>query len=56
MVFEKNRFFGLLKKQVDFFRQSDLPLLDKDGKWIVKNKNILKGPDGNGGFFESFKK
>jgi putative uridylyltransferase len=55
--FEKNRFFGLLKKQINFFMQKDLPFLDKNGKWIVdkKNKNILKGPDGNGGFFESFR-
>jgi len=54
--FEKNKFFGFLKDQIDFFMQEDRPLLDEKGQHIIKNGKILSGPDGNGSFFEIFRK
>ncbi|KPK32636.1 MAG: hypothetical protein AMS24_03705 [Chlamydiae bacterium SM23_39] len=54
--FNKKNFFGLKKDQIDFFMQEDLPFLDENGQWVFENKKILYGPDGNGSFFEVFKK
>lgn len=56
--FDENDYFGLDAKNVDFFSQSELPLLgeDVDGyKAILKRDKdsvrCLKGPDGNGAVF-----
>lgn len=47
--FEKNDRFGLDSEQVDFFVQTALPFLDKDGNlFLEKPSTIARGPDGNG--------
>lgn len=52
--FKKKEFFGL--KNILFLCQHELPVLDKKGKWILKEKKIVTSPNGNGAFFELFKK
>ncbi len=54
--FNKNNFFGMNKNQIDFFEQESLPFLEKHGRWVVENKSIVMGPDGNGGVFKQFYK
>lgn len=47
--FLNQRFFGLLERQVDFFSQSELPLLDEQGQLFLRAPGELAtGPDGNG--------
>jgi len=47
--FSKNNFFGLNHKQVDFFVQDSLPLLDSKGNlFLSKKEEFATGPDGNG--------
>ncbi|HNS31844.1 MAG TPA: UTP--glucose-1-phosphate uridylyltransferase [bacterium] len=48
--FEKNKFFGLDRESVSFFRQELLPSLTPDGRLILKEDgNIFSNPDGHGG-------
>lgn len=55
--FEKNNYFDYDKEHIKFFKQAELPLLDKEGKVILKDKsNIFFAPDGNGGIFEALGK
>ncbi len=55
--FEQNNYFNYPKKYIKFFIQENLPILDKDGKILLKNKyHILYGPNGNGDVFNSLKK
>lgn len=52
--FEKNNYFGYDKNYIKFFKQGELPLLDENGKIILKEKNeIFMAPDGNGGIFRA---
>lgn len=52
--FEKNNYFGYDKDYIKFFKQGELPLLDENGKIILKEKNeIFMAPDGNGGIFRA---
>ncbi len=52
--FEDNNFFGYDKTHVIFFKQGELPLLDENGKVVLKDKNkIYMAPDGNGGIFKA---
>lgn len=52
--FEKNNYFGYDKNYIKFFKQGELPLLDENGKIILKEKNeIFMVPDGNGGIFRA---
>jgi UDP-N-acetylglucosamine/UDP-N-acetylgalactosamine diphosphorylase len=53
--FEKNHFFGLDQKQLSFFQQETLPLLDEQGNLFLESKDHLsEGPDGNGGALQNF--
>ena len=55
--FEDNNYFGYKKKNINFFVQGELPILDKEGKILLSSKNhILFGPNGNGDVFNSLKK
>ena len=50
--FESHHFFGLDPKQVCFFQQGELPVVDANGKILLAEKgNISLGPNGNGGCF-----
>lgn len=53
--FEENGYFGLHPSRVDFFAQSEMPLLTEEVRAVVKSdgNTLLKGPDGNGGVFEA---
>lgn len=55
--FKKKNFFNYPKKNIIFFKQHSLPILDKDGKILLKNKyRVLFGPNGNGDVFLSLKR
>jgi UDP-N-acetylglucosamine/UDP-N-acetylgalactosamine diphosphorylase len=48
--FEKNKFFGMFKRDVIFFTQNMIPSLDNDGRLILNGRNSLSmNPDGHGG-------
>ena len=55
--FEDANYFGYPKENIIFFKQGDLPLLNKQGK-IIKDENgkIKMASNGNGGIFYSMKK
>lgn len=53
--FVKNHFFGLHPSQVDFFSQTELPLLDSDGNLFLETpSHLAMGPDGNGRCLQHF--
>jgi len=53
--FAKHQNFGLKSSQLDFFRQSMLPLLDTDGNlFLDASDHIAEGPDGNGSALSHF--
>ena len=53
---EKNNYFGYDKKYVTIFTQSELPLIDEQGKLLMnKDMKIKEGSDGNGGVFSSLR-
>ena len=53
--FEKNQLFGLDRKQLNFFCQDVLPLLDMHGNLFLETPDTLAtGPDGNGGAIHQF--
>lgn len=55
--FIKNNYFNYPSDSIKFFIQNNLPILDLNGKIILKDKyNILFGPNGNGDIFKSLKK
>ena len=55
--FEENDYFGYPKKNIRFFEQGELPLLDKNGKLIMGEDGLIKlASDGNGGIFYSMAK
>ena len=50
--FEKNNYFNYPKNKIKFFTQTEIPILDKEGNCILKDKyNILKASNGNGEVF-----
>lgn len=52
--FEKNDYFGYDKNYIKFFKQGELPLLDQNGKIVLKEKSeVFMAPDGNGGIFSA---
>ena len=53
---EKHNYFGYDKDLVRFFKQSELPLLDVNGKLLVgKDMRIKEASDGNGGTYSSLR-
>ena len=52
--FEDNNYYGYDKEHIIFFKQGELPLLDAEGKIVLKDKaNVFMAPDGNGGIFKA---
>lgn len=53
---EKHKYFGYDKEYVTIFTQSELPLVDKEGKLLVgKDFKIREASDGNGGTYSSLR-
>lgn len=53
--FEAHTFFGLKRRQLDFFMQNMLPFLDDNGNLFLERKDTLAfGPDGNGSALHNF--
>ena len=53
---EKHNYFGYDKDSVRFFAQSELPLLDVNGKLLIgKDMRIKEASDGNGGTYSSLR-
>lgn len=53
---EKNNYFGYDKKLVTIFTQSELPLVDEQGKLLIgKDFKIKEASDGNGGTYSSLR-
>ena len=53
---KKHNYFGYDKDSVRFFAQSELPLLDVNGKLLVgKDMKIKEASDGNGGTYASLR-
>lgn len=54
--FEKNNYFGYPKEDIMFFKQSMIPVMDRQGRVLLETPaKILKSPNGNGGLFSSLK-
>ncbi len=56
--FEKNKFFGYEKnKNLFFFVQGELPMIDTEGKILIGEDGLLKlAADGHGGIYEALVK
>ena len=56
--FEKNKFFGYRKdKDIFFFIQGELPMVDTEGKILIGEDGLIKqAADGHGGIYESLVK
>lgn len=56
--FEKNKFFGYEKdKNIFFFIQGELPMVDTEGKILIGEDGLIKqAADGHGGIYESLVK
>ncbi len=55
--FETNKYFGLNKNDVIFFKQGELPMIDTDGKILLDENGLIKeAADGHGGVFEAMSK
>ena len=53
---EKHNYFGYDKKSVRLFAQSELPLVDTQGKVLIgKDMKIKEASDGNGGTYSSLR-
>ena len=53
---EKNNYFGYDKTQVTIFMQSELPLVNTEGKLLIsKDLKIKEASDGNGGTYSSLR-
>ena len=53
---EKHRYFGYPRDKVIVFMQSQLPIVDFNGKLLLtKNNKIKEGSDGNGGTYSSLR-
>ena len=54
---EKNNYFGYDPKYVTIFTQSELPLVDEQGKLLIgKDLKIKEASDGNGGTYSSLRR
>ena len=56
--FAKNRYFGYEKdKNIFFFKQGELPMVDTEGKILIGEDGLIKSAaDGHGGIYESLVK
>ena len=56
--FEKNKFFGYQKdKNIFFFTQGELPMVDTEGKILISEEGLVKeAADGHGGIYEALVK
>ena len=56
--FEKNQYFGYKKdKNIFFFVQGELPMVDTEGKILINEDGLIKlAADGHGGIYESLVK
>ena len=56
--FEKNKYFGYQKdKNIFFFIQGELPMIDTEGKILLNEEGLIKqAADGHGGIYESLVK
>ena len=56
--FEKHRFFGYQKdKNIFFFNQGELPMMDTEGKILIGEDGMIKlAADGHGGIYEALVK
>ena len=56
--FAKNRFFGYEKdKNIFFFKQGELPMVDTEGKILIGENGLIKeAADGHGGIYEALVK
>jgi len=56
--FEKNKYFGYKKdKNLFFFIQGELPMIDTEGKVLIAENGLIKqAADGHGGIYESLVK
>ena len=53
---EKNNYFGYDKNKVTIFMQSQLPLVDTEGKMLIsKEMKVKEASDGNGGTYSSLR-
>jgi len=53
---EKNNYFGYPKEKVTLFKQSELPLVDTEGKLLIsKEYKVKEASDGNGGTYASLR-
>ena len=53
---EKHNYFGYNKDYVTIFQQSELPLVDEEGKLLIgKDFKIREASDGNGGTYSSLR-
>ena len=49
-----NNYFNYPKEAITFFIQSEMPMLDKNGKIILNEEGLIKNaPNGHGGIFEA---
>lgn len=54
---EKNNYFGYDKENVTIFTQSEIPLIDTNGKLLInKERKIKEASDGNGGTYSSLRR
>ena len=54
---KKNNYFGYCHESVIIFTQSELPLIDTEGKLLINKENKIKeASDGNGGTYSSLRR
>ena len=54
---KKNNYFGYHRESVIIFTQSELPLIDTEGKLLINKENKIKeASDGNGGTYSSLRR
>jgi len=55
--FEEKNYFNYPKEKIQFFKQSELPVLNEDGKLLLdKDGNINEASDGHGGILIAMRK
>lgn len=55
--FKRHNYFGMKEKNVKFFIQNELPMIDTTGKILVDHMGMVKqAADGHGGIFEAMSK